>query len=633
MLDLAYLVILLPLLLIIKLPMLLYTLLVFALLFMGKKPTMATQVTVALVGLVAIYLSLYGAFNFTGLSRLSLFVELLVYLLILAVTLQRLTRQINFYLIVSPILLMALSLFFFHSITMLLYVVFEIFILLWLILAWRMQGSFRETLRMAALYFVASLPWVILLFIFFPRISFEHASYGFRGDTVRRMGHDGTMYLDNKALLVPSNRIVMEVGFEGKKIPPDSALYFRGSVLYTDKKNHWEPLPEKVLKGHKPDYQTVNDFIVYKVTLYPTQKRWLYLLDLPFEAPEGASIDADFVTTLKKKIEEPQHYEATSVLKYRYGKKLLPEVREAATRFDPSRNPRSYALAQTIAEHYPDISKRADAVTAFFREQNLTYSLRPEPLDLNHTTDSFLLDKRTGYCVHFAAAFVTFARMAGIPARVVTGYKGDAVNSVENYLIVKERDAHAWAEILVDGSWRRIETTAFAKTIAEDTRRLLLGDSRGSKERTFLEKVDLYLMYAKYQVETWILHYSHFRQMQLLDEIKKSPTFLLKFLAVLLAVILLSIAVVLYLRRPPCSDRVLCMMRPMIEALRKKGCVRREGETMHAFLTRCHGELSSSCGIEMIDRLYESIRYGGEISEKRGKELREAIRRCVREIK
>jgi hypothetical protein len=200
-------------------------------------------------------------------------------------------------------------------------------------------------------------------------------------------------------------------------------------------------------------------------------------------------------------------------------------------------------------------------------------------------------------------------------------------------LIIKESDAHAWAEILVDGSWRRIETTAFAKTIAENTRRLLFDGGRGSKERTFLEKVDLYLMYAKYQVETWILHYSHFRQMQLLDEIKKSPAFLLKFLAGLLTIILLSIATVLYLRRPPCSDKLLCTMQPLIEALRKKGSERKEGETMHAFLTRCHGEQSSSYGIEMINHLYESIRYGGDISKKKEKELREAIRRCARELK
>jgi hypothetical protein len=378
LLDLAYLVVLLPLLLIIKAPMLLYLLLVFLLLLFRKQPTTVTLMLTAFSGLLGLYLSLYGAFNFSGLSRLSLFIELLVYLLLIAVTLQRLTREINFYLIVSPILLMALSLFFFHSITMLLYVIFEIFVLLWLILAWRMQGTFRESLRMAGLYFVSSLPWVVLLFIFFPRISFEHASYGFRGDEMRRMGHDGTMYLDSKALLVPSNRIVMEVGFSGK-VPSSEQLYFRGSVLYLDQKDHWEPLHRKNDRRKKLGYERAASLIVYKVTLYPTQKRWLYLLDLPFEAPEGAEIDADFVTTLKEKVTEPQHYEATSALRYRYGEETPPEILKAASFFDPDANPKSAVLAQKIERQYPDMQARAEAVISLFRDQNLTYTLRPAP--------------------------------------------------------------------------------------------------------------------------------------------------------------------------------------------------------------------------------------------------------------
>ena len=95
-----------------------------------------------------------------------------------------------------------------------------------------MQSDFRRVFRVASLLFLSALPWVILLFIFFPRISFEHATYGFKGESIKRMGHDGTMHLDNTALLVPSERIVMEVGFNGD-IPSSDTLYFRGSVLFS----------------------------------------------------------------------------------------------------------------------------------------------------------------------------------------------------------------------------------------------------------------------------------------------------------------------------------------------------------------------------------------------------------------
>ncbi len=170
-------------------------------------------------------------FHFSGLSRLKTLFELLVYILIVVVTMQRLTRRINFYLLISPFLFLALSLFFYHGMLMLIYVVFEIFFLLWMILSHRMEGNIKDSFASSMVMFMYSLPWVVVLFIFFPRISFEHANYGFKGETTQRMGHDGTMYLDSNALLVPSDRIVMEVGFEKEDTPSSHTLYFRGSML------------------------------------------------------------------------------------------------------------------------------------------------------------------------------------------------------------------------------------------------------------------------------------------------------------------------------------------------------------------------------------------------------------------
>ena len=50
-------------------------------------------------------------------------------------------------------------------------------------------------------------------------------------------------------------------------------------------------------------------------------------------------------------------------------------------------------------------------------------------------------------------------RAAGIPARVVTGYQGGEINPSGGYLIVRQSDAHAWAEALIAGKWRRFDPT------------------------------------------------------------------------------------------------------------------------------------------------------------------------------
>jgi len=301
-------------------------------------------------------------------------------------------------------------------------------------------------------------------------------------------------------------------------------------------------------------------------------------------------------------------------------------ILKAALDFDADSNPKSTLLAQKIKADYPVVQERADAIIELFKEQNLTYSLRPKPLDLNHSTDSFLFEERVGYCVHFASSFVTFSRMAGIPARIVTGYKGDLKNSVEKYLLIKERDAHAWAELLIDQEWKRVETTAFAARIDDGTRQYLSQDVSVVESNSFLKQANLYLMYLKYQAETWIVEYSYFRQMQLLEKAKNTPGFVLKFLGYLLAVSILSIIALLYFRRPICTDSALCALRPLLKRLQKEGYIREEGETMHSFFCRYLDHNPQSAEIEMIDKLYEQMRYGGDRSKESERALRELIR-------
>ena len=613
--DLAYLAVLPPLLLMIKLPMLLFLVAVLGMLLITKKGAASTLIFIALLGVVAILLSLYGAFNFAGLSRLKLFVELMIYMLLLAVSLQRLTRNVNSYLRISPVLLLALSLFFYHSIGMLVYVVVEVFLLLWLILTYRMRTDFLSSVRTTGMLFAMSLPWVVLLFIFFPRISFEHASYGFKGDEIRRTGHDGTMRMDAAALLVPSERIVMEVGFLGA-IPAENKLYFRGSVLYVDKIDHWEPLPPTVKRRFTPAknvargmVQARDDIVAYKVSLYPTYKPWLYLLDMPLAVPDGAKIDSDFEVKLDGIVDVPQHYDAGSALRYRYGKHTAPAVLRYALDVNPSANPRTAVAAQALAARYGNPVKRTEAVWQYFRDANLTYTLRPEPLDLNRSADDFLFHKREGYCVHFAGTFVTMLRLAGIPARIVTGYKADHTNSVNNYLAVKEKDAHAWVEAYVANGWHRLDPTSTASFIDDNAQRLRNTQTL-ENENTPLSRINLYLLYSKYQVETWILQYSHFRQMQLLDRVKNDPVFVAKFVGSLLVVIALSAAGFFWLRRPRCQVKIICRLRPVLKKLHNRGYVRHEGETLHQLFGRYITDYPQATSLQRIDTLYHQDRYG-----------------------
>ncbi|WP_373031261.1 transglutaminaseTgpA domain-containing protein [Sulfurovum sp.] len=623
LLDMSYIIVLLPLMLVLKVPMLIFTFMVLGILFFKHTPASKYLIVfVFLIGMVTLFLSLYGVFSFRGLSRLKLFLELLVYVLLIVVSMQRLTREINFYLLLSPILFLALSLFFFHGIVMLTYVIFEIFFLLWMVLAHRMSGDLIESFRSSMVMFMYSLPWVVVLFIFFPRISFDHANYGFKGETVQRMGHDGTMFLDSKALLVPSDRIVMEVGFD-KEVPSSNTLYFRGSMLYLDKKDHWEPLPAYIKRESKSYYPTIGEIVDYKVTLYPTQKQWIYMLDMPSHTVKDADLDRDLISTVEKPVKEPMHYAASSSLSHKFHDILDNHTRNASSSFDKESNPKTYQEAQKIKTLFSSPDKRAEGIIKFFQTQSLTYSLKPDALDINNTTDSFLFDKRRGYCVHFASSFVTMARMAGIPSRIVTGYKADKVNSLNNYLAIKERDAHAWAELYINEHWVRYETTSTASFIDVETELSIYTDNE------FIKKLNLNLMYAKYQVETWILYYSNIRQLQLLQYAKENPRFILLFVLSLLTLVLITFSITSYFRRPRCTHKVLCILEPLFKKMKKEGYTRKKGETLHQYFLRYMEDNPEKSAIKDVDQYYELISYGGNNSVDTMKQLKSMVKKCL----
>jgi hypothetical protein len=100
------------------------------------------------------------------------------------------------------------------------------------------------------------------------------------------------------------------------------------------------------------------------------------------------------------------------------------------------------------------------AVLSMFRRGGFEYTLTPPKLDLN-SVDDFVFNTKRGFCGHYASAYVTMMRAAGVPARVVTGYQGGEWNPVREYFLVRQSDAHAWAEVWLDGrGWTRVDPTA-----------------------------------------------------------------------------------------------------------------------------------------------------------------------------
>ncbi len=127
-------------------------------------------------------------------------------------------------------------------------------------------------------------------------------------------------------------------------------------------------------------------------------------------------------------------------------------------------SPRIRALAQTLC---PPRTVRTDAARAERIADYLTdsslfrYSLTWTPTPGVEPVEDFLFNRREGSCEYFAAAMVLLLRGAGVPARLVNGYRMEEWNELGGYYIVRQNDAHAWAEAyLRPFGWRVYDPTA-----------------------------------------------------------------------------------------------------------------------------------------------------------------------------
>ena len=79
------------------------------------------------------------------------------------------------------------------------------------------------------------------------------------------------------------------------------------------------------------------------------------------------------------------------------------------------------------------------------------------------TLDGFLFDGKQGYCQQFSGAMALLLRMAGIPARVVTGFSTGATDTKTGEFIVRDFDAHSWVEVYYPGwGWLTFDPTPAA---------------------------------------------------------------------------------------------------------------------------------------------------------------------------
>ena len=481
-------------------------------------------------------------------------------------------------------------------------------------------------LRLAGRLLLQALPYMLIMYLLFPRI--QGSLWGLPQDA-----HGGITGMSDELRpgsinnLSQSDAIAFRVAFSGG-VPNPADLYWRSMVLWHSNGRVWTRGDADLPPTPAPE--ALGAAVNYSVTFEPSNKPWLVALDVPATAPASLRLRPGFVVEAPGPVHGRLRYELVSWPRWRSGD-LSARERAVALQLPDRLGERTRALAQSWRADSLDDAGVIQAALTLFRTQNFVYTLEP-PLLGNDPVEEFLFDARRGYCEHYTSAFVTLMRAAGIPARAVAGYQGGEFNPAGGYLIVRQSDAHAWAEVwLAQRGWVRVDPTAAVAPErieygADAVRRLArqgatFGQLQADAVRRALSLGWLQQMARRSGYvwdalnagwNRWVLDYSFERQQQLLKRLGisvASPAVLVALLAGMSALLLLAYA--LYGWRAPRRDPVQQAYLKFCRKLARAGLTRAPHEGAQDFAARCAQRRPDlQTAIVDITQLYQQLRYG-----------------------
>jgi transglutaminase-like putative cysteine protease len=503
------------------------------------------------------------------------------------------------------------------------------------------SATAKYALRLASVLLLQALPLMLLMHLLFPRL--QGSMWGLPQDAYAGMtGLNDTMEPGSINELSLSEEIAFRAEFHGAA-PPPHQRYWRALVLWSTNGRTWRRGNVQPASDHASDRR--GGSFAYSLVLEPSNRPWIPALDFPVVTPSGTRLRAGLVLEHARPIRERQLLEMEADPQLRV-MGLDEAERKAALQLPARQSARVVALVSELrAQGRPD-EDVVNALLRYFHDKEFHYTLEP-PLLGDDPVDEFLFETRRGFCEHYASAFVTLMRVAGVPARVVTGYQGGEYNPTGRYFVVRQSDAHAWAEVWLRGKgWMRVDPTAAIAPERIDfgasaLRQLVaqgapLGGLAPAAVRNLLapsdfERLRRGLVFAWDAVNTgwqrWVLDYDFERQRALLAAIglaRFEPVRLVGLLALAIAVLLGGYALSSRQRSP--LDPVQRLYEKYCRRLANCGLERANHEGPVDFAERCarqRPDLARATGT--ITDLYVQLRYAGIADDELRKRLAQAV--------
>lgn len=395
------------------------------------------------------------------------------------------------------------------------------------------QYRFWRTLKSTSLLLLQAFPLMLILFLVAPRIGPLWAVP--QETNSASTGMSDSVAPGDIANLARSNALAFRVSFEGAA-PAPRELYWRGLVLSDFDGRQWrqsqrqqmEQLvdwPGRPESAWRDQIRYLGGSTTYEIILEPSRRPWLFSLSAPAQWSEQIGLGPEFRLQKREPIFQRTKYQVTSYLDYRYQPTGLADWEwRQELQLPGESNPQTVEQARTWRREAASDQALIDRLLNHYRA-SFRYTLQPQTLG-RHTVDEFLWQTQEGFCEHFASSFVFFLRAAGIPARVVVGYQGGELNPLENYWMVRQREAHAWAEVWQEGrGWVRYDPTA---AVAPERIEQGLDDSLSTEQEylegefggdiALLNQLRLRWDLVNYRWSRWVLEYDQGLQSDLLSD-------------------------------------------------------------------------------------------------------------------
>ncbi len=337
-----------------------------------------------------------------------------------------------------------------------------------LVLAQRPLGRppIASAAGMACRSLLMGLPVMLALYLLFPRLG---PLWSVPADAQRHTGLSDRIELGKLAELAQDDTVAIRVRFDGPP-PAKPDLYFRGPVLDIYDGQTWsahprnpgdllDDRPEPVWPRGAPGQQAIPARLSYLMTLEATHTSAVPLLEgtvaampaAPYTEPQLSRQGLDW--RVPGVLGDRVQIQAEAWLRFGSGDLLRPPSLFSTLQLPQGSNPRTRQWAQTwrSSQHLDgaDGITLTQALLNHVRQENYRYSLSVDGTGedhIEHPIDQFWMDRRVGFCEHFATSYVFIMRSWGIPSRVITGFQGAELNPVDGLYVVRNSDAHAWAE-------------------------------------------------------------------------------------------------------------------------------------------------------------------------------------------